>query len=298
MKIALFGFTGFLGANLQAQLSNVLPVNIREKNWKNDVQYDASIFINCIGKAHDHKGKATYEEFYTANVEIVKDIYSEFLKSDAELLIHISSIAAVEENERIDILTEESVCRPQSFYGRSKQAAEKFLLEQNLPLGKKIVILRPTMIHGEGDKGNLILLYKIVSSGIPYPLGAFHNSRSFIGVDNLIFVINEIIHQKKSVSSGIYNICDDQPLSTRRIIDIISEITKKKYTIWALPKKSITVLAIIGDKMSLPINSKRLGKMTSNLLVSNKKIKNELGIAKLPFSAEDGMRKTIASFNK
>lgn len=254
------------------------------------------MFINCIGKAHDHKGTATEHDFYFANYELAKVLFEEFLKSNAQLFIHISSIAAVEENERTEVLTENSVGNPQSHYGKSKKAAEEYLLKQNIPLGKKLVILRPTMIHGEGDKGNLTLLYKIISKGIPYPLGAFKNSRTFVTVDNVAFLMNEIIKKYKEMESGIYHITDDEPLSTQKIIEIIGQAKGKKPIILSLPKFLINGLAKIGDMISLPINSKRLKKMTSNLIVSNQKIKTALNIDSLPITAEEGMKKTIESF--
>ena len=101
--------------------------------------------------------------------------------------IHISSIAAVEENERTEVLTENSVANPQSHYGKSKSSGRIFT--QTKPsVREKDFILRPTMIHGEGDKGNLTLFYKIISKGIPYPLGAFQNSRTFFSIDNVVFL--------------------------------------------------------------------------------------------------------------
>ena len=51
--------------------------------------------------------------------------------------------------------------------------------------GKKVYILRPCMIHGPGNKGNLNLLYGVVSKGMPWPLGAFENRRSFTSIGNL-----------------------------------------------------------------------------------------------------------------
>lgn len=152
------------------------------------------------------------------------------------------------------------------------------------------------MIHGEGDKGNLTLLYKIISKGIPYPLGAFQNSRTFISVDNVVFLMNEIIKKHKEMESGIYHITDDESLSTQKIIEIIGTAIVKKPLILSPPKFLINVLAKFGDMISLPINSKRLKKMTSNLIVSNHKIKTALKIDSLPITAEDGMKKTIESF--
>ena len=297
MKIALFGSTGFVGQHLLDGLeAEIIPVNIRKIAWESQIPADVDAFINCIGKAHDHKGAATEHDFYFANYELVKVLFEEFLKSNAQIFIHISSIAAVEENERKEVLTEDSVGNPQSHYGKSKKAAEEYLLKQSLPSGKKNFILRPTMIHGEGDKGNLTLLYKIISKGIPYPLGAFQNSRTFISVDNVVFLMNEIIKKHKEMESGIYHITDDEPLSTKKIIEIIGEAKGKKPIVLSPPKFLINSLAKMGDMISLPINSKRLKKMTSNLIVSNQKIKTALNIDSLPISAEEGMKKTIESF--
>ena len=296
-KTLLFGSNGFLGSHLQSKLvGEVMGVNIRQHHWQENIAHDANVFINCIAKAHDHKGTATEHDFYFANYELVMVIFEEFLKSNAQLFIHISSIAAVEENERKEVLTEDSVGNPQSHYGKSKKAAEEYLLKQSLPSGKKLFILRPSMIHGEGDKGNLTLLYKIISKGIPYPLGAFQNSRTFISVDNVVFLMNEIIKKYKEMESGIYHITDDEPLSTQKIIDIIGTAKGKKPLILSPPKFLINGLAKIGDMISLPINSKRVKKMTSNLIVSNQKIKTALNIDSLPITAEEGMKKTIESF--
>src|SRR5690606_37898463 len=103
---------------------------------------------------------------------------------------------------------EDSSCNPISWYGHSKRTAEKWLLEQHLPPGKKLVILRPPMVHGPGDKGNLGLLYKLISKGIPYPLASFDNRRSFISIDNFSFFIEQIITHHEKMDSGIYHIAD------------------------------------------------------------------------------------------
>lgn len=93
---------------------------------------------------------------------------------------------------------------------------------------KKIIILRPPLVHGEGDKGNLELLYKFISKGIPYPLSAFQNSRSFLSIDNFIFFLKEIISNQDKLDSGIYHIADDEVLSTKEILEIIKRVENKK----------------------------------------------------------------------
>lgn len=301
MKIAVFGATGFLGLNLQKALEanfDLQKISLRHKNWCSEIEDKTNIFINLVGKAHDHKGSATAEDFFYANVELTKNIYNAFLQSSAKAFIHISSIAAVEETESIKKLTELDACHPFSHYGKTKREAELWLLAQKLPTDKKLIILRPPMIHGPEDKGNLGFLYKIISKGIPYPLSAFQNHRSFLSIYNFNFYIEEIICAIDLLESGIYHISDDESISTNQIISIIKTIEHKNIPNLSLPKFFVKIIAKLGDIIPIPLNSNRLKKMTSNLLVSNQKIKQALKVEQLPLTAEEGLAKTIQSFKK
>lgn len=292
---AILGASGFIGQNLLNKIAGSFGVSLRDENWRDKI-FTTDVIINLVGKAHDHKGNATEQDFRFANFELAKEIFNEFLKSDAKLLIHISSIGAVEEFESEKPLSEEDTCKPFSSYGKTKREAEEWLLNQELPSGKKLIILRPPMVHGQGDKGNLGLLYKMISKGIPYPLASFENKRSFISINNLSFLIQQIIEKNKSLDSGIYHVADDELLSTNKIIELIKKIENKKVPNLSLPKNFVKLMAKIGDVVPIPLNSIRLKKMTGNLPVSNQKIKTALGIQKLPLSAEEGLTKTIKSF--
>jgi nucleoside-diphosphate-sugar epimerase len=298
--ILLFGHTGFIGKNLSSYLvtKNHQVTTLSLRNEKLDNSNSNDIYINLIGKAHDHSGKATENDFFYANYELTREIFENFIQSQATLFLQVSSIAAVEEKSHNGILDENQVSKPTTAYGRSKHMAEEYLINFDLPPNKKIVIIRPTMVHGPGDKGNLTLLYKIVSKGIPYPLGMFKNQRSFLSVDNLNFIIEKIIEKKQTILSGVYNIADDQPLSTEEIIQIIGIVSNKECRVWNIPKLFIYKIARLGDFFNLPLNTKRLGKMTSNLVVSNQKIKEALQIKNLPITAQEGLEITIKSFAK
>ena len=215
-----------------------------------------SIIINLIGKAHDHAGEATEEDYYLVNFEYAKLLFTEFLNSKAKLFIHISSIAAVEEYGTKDKLVEGSTCHPISFYGKSKFAAEKWLLEQQLPFGKQLVILRPPMVHGKGDKGNLGLLYKFIAKGIPYPLTAYENQRSFISIQNFNFFIEQIIKNHTELKLNLYHISDDEALSTKEIIEVISKTLNKKPFNLKVPKIIVNTIAKIGDIIQLKAGEK------------------------------------------
>ena len=222
------------------------------------------------------------------------------------------------EGEYVD---EEVTPAPKGPYGESKIKAEEYILQKfrdeslefrdsgelevesekafqdegiKMKDEKKTYILRPCMIHGPGNKGNLNLLYQVVRKGIPWPLGAFENKRTFTSVDNLTFIIEGLL--EKDVESGIYNINDDEAVSTNELIEIICQAVGKKPRIWRIPKGLMTCCARCGDALHLPLNSERLQKLTENYIASNKKIKKALGIDQLPVRAKDGLHKTIVNF--
>lgn len=161
---------------------------------------------------------------------------------------------------------------------------------------KKVFILRPCMIHGKGNKGNLNLLYKIVAKNIPWPLGAFENKRSFCSIDNLLFVIKELV-TKNDITPGIYNIADKDALSTNEVIGLIAQVKSKKPFVLRLPKPLIQGMAKLGDVFHFPLNTERLQKLTESYVVSNKKIVTALG-CDLPVSSKDGLLNTFKTFSK
>jgi nucleoside-diphosphate-sugar epimerase len=171
--------------------------------------------------------------------------------------------------------------------------AEEYIQNQELPTGKFYYILRPCMIHGVGNKGNLNLLYNFVDKGIPYPLAAFGNKRSFLTVENLCFVVENLL--RKEIPSGIYQVADDEPLSTNEVVKILASSLNKKPILWAIPTTLVRLIAKFGDIIGLPLNTERLNKMTDNYIVSNKRIKDALGIS-FPISAKEGMLRTAKSF--
>ena len=152
------------------------------------------------------------------------------------------------------------------------------------------------MIHGPGNKGNLNLLYNVVSKGIPWPLGAFDNRRTFTSVENVCFAVKGLLTE--NVASGIYNMGDDEALSTNELIEEICKSLGKKAHIWRLPKGLMNGVAKVGGWLHLPLNPLRMQKLTENYVVSNAKIKAALGIDRMPVRARDGLIDTIRSFGQ
>lgn len=228
--------------------------------------------------------------------------------------ILFSSVKAVA--DRVEgVLTEEALPDPQTPYGQSKLEAEELLR----PLSGKATpgqggrkdeskngcqadagivryILRPCMIHGPGNKGNLNLLYGVVRKGLPWPLGAFENRRSFASIGNVCAVVEGLL--TGDVEQGVYQVADDEALSTNDLIALMAETLNKPTRIWRVSKGWACGLARVGDVLRLPLNSERLKKLTESYVVSNAKIKAALGWERMPVAARDGMRKTLESFGQ
>ena len=324
MNILITGIHGFVGSNLVVALKEShtlygLDIITPEKegvtktfSWKdietisfpmqNLPKFDA--IIHLAGKAHDTKNQSAAQVYFDINTGLTQKIFDFFLESSAKRFIFFSSVKAAADSVVGDMLTEDVIPTPVGPYGESKIAAEEYILSKlrsehgelkvAMQRDKRVYILRPCMIHGPGNKGNLNLLYNVVKKGIPWPLGDFENKRSFTSIDNLCYVVEGLL--TKDVASGIYHMGDDEALSTNELIALMCEAMGKEPHIWKMNRKMMEGCAGLGTLLHLPLNTERLRKLTENYVVSNEKIKSALGIDRMPVRAADGIMKTIRSF--
>jgi nucleoside-diphosphate-sugar epimerase len=244
------------------------------------------------GKAHDTNNVDRPGDYYEVNTELTKKVFDAFLQSTARVFIILSSVKAAA--DVVDgVLTEEVNPNPTTHYGKSKLLAEQYILAQPIPKGKRIYIIRPCMIHGPGNKGNLNLLYSVVKKKLPWPLAAFNNQRSFCSIDNLCFVIQELL-VRDDIHSGIYNVADSETISTNDLIRQIAISLSKNVRFLSISPYLIRQLASIGNVFHLPLNSERLTKLTESYIVSNQKLMNAIG-KPMPLSLIEGLQKTLNS---
>jgi len=309
MKFLITGAYGFVGTNLCRYLvgrgHECIALDIPAAR-REDVPYagffswddlDASEFrlqisqcdcvVHLAGKAHDLKKVASEQSYFDINVGLTQRIFDTTRKAvekagGRRTFVYFSSSKASADGNA---------------YGRSKLAAEKWLQDQQLATNAQqltTIILRPAMIHGPGNRGNLNLLWGIARRGIPWPLAAFENRRSFTSIGNICAVVEAIPGSK--LMFQIFGVADDEMLSTNRLIELIAEACGRRAKLWRLPQGLMRFAARVGDLLHLPLNTERIEKLTENSFVDNSALKAALGWAQMPVRAEDGMRETLASF--
>ena len=268
MRILMTGSHGFVGTNLVELLSSDHEI-IRWDVRSDEALPDCDAVIHLAGKAHDTKNVSREEAYYEVNTGLTKKIFDAFLKSAAKKFIFFSSIKALDGD---------------TAYAKSKKAAEEYICgkfrDECLEFrDKKVFILRPCMIHGKGVKGNLPLLFNFVKRGLPWPLAAFENQRSYASMGNVTYIVDRLLCS--DVEFGVYNICDDEPISTNALIRLMSECLGMKGRLLRVPKGLIKIGARVGDYLHLPLNTERLGKLTENYVIDNCDVKRALGISSI-----------------
>ena len=284
MKFLITGAYGFVGTNLCKYLAEkgheCLALDIPAAK-RDGVPY-ASFYtwdeldklpvvdavVHLAGKAHDLKKVASEQSYFDINVGLTEKI---FAAAKTTRFIYFSSSKADANGNA---------------YGRSKLAAEQFL-------NGRAIVLRPAMIHGPGNKGNLNLLWGIARRGLPWPLAAFENKRSFTSIANICAAVEALCERGEN---GIYPIADDEMISTNRLIELIAETCGKRAKLWRVPKGVMRMVAKIGDVLHLPLNTERIVKLTEDSFVNNSHLKSQLGWKRMPICAEEGMRRTLRSF--
>lgn len=314
MKMLITGIHGFVGSNLVAYLAPkngiygldiIAPEKdgvVKTYSWEDldaGLVPEVDAIVHLAGKAHDTKNQSAADVYFKVNTGLTQKIFDYFLAHPTIKKFVLFSTAKAAADKVEGVLTEDVVPSPVGPYGESKIAAEQYILNtmKKRPdefKDRGVYIFRPCMIHGPGNKGNLNLLYNVVKKGIPWPLGAFENRRTFTSIENICFAVNGVLTQ--DVVSGIYNMGDDEALSTNELIEEICQSLGKRAHIWRLPKGLMNGIARVGGFLHLPLNQERLRKLTENYVSSNAKIKKALGVDCMPVTARDGLKKTLASF--
>jgi nucleoside-diphosphate-sugar epimerase len=291
-NILVTGATGFIGGhllpvlhkkNLQITLAvrNDLPEKLNpdykvfnvgeiEENtdWTEALK-EVDTVIHLAARAHQLNDQAINPEaeFLRINCEGTEALVKQAIASGVKHFIFISSIGAMGTLSE-QILTEKSPCHPDSPYGRSKLQAEQALIElcQNSPM--TWTILRPTLVYGIGNPGNMERLMKLVKTGFPLPLGSIKNRKSFVYVGNLVDAIITCINQPNA-KNQTFIVSDGDDLSTTDLIRRLGKALRKSPLLLPVPAELLRLTtkllgkADIGDRLlgSLQVDSSKIRQM-------------------------------------
>lgn len=279
-KLLITGSNGFIGnyfINNYKSKYNIETFSFLKDDINSlDCRYlDAVFHLSAL--VHQ-MGGASASEYEKINVTQTIELAKKAKESGVKNFVFMSTVKVYgEETNRK--YTENTVCNPEDDYGKSKLKAEQELqkLEDE---DFKISIIRTPIVYGYGVKANIKNLINLVNKVPVLPFGKIKNKRSMVYIGNLCHLVDEIIIQKKS---GIFLACDDEPLSTSKLIELIAKNLDKKIYLIKIPFFA-TLLKILK-----PSFHKRL---YGSLEVDNNITKEKLNLIN-PYSVENGVRLMI-----
>lgn len=277
MKLLITGSNGFIGnyfINNYKSKYNIKTFSFL-KDDINTLDCNTIDIVFHLSALVHQMGGASANEYEKINVIQTIELAKKAKESGVKHFVFMSTVKVYGE-ETNSKYTENTVCNPEDDYGKSKLKAEQELQkleDENF----KISIIRTPIVYGYGVKANIKNLINLVNKVPVLPFGKIKNKRSMVYIGNLCHLVDEIIIQKKS---GIFLACDDEPLSTSKLIDLIVKNLAKKTYLIKIPFFE-TLLKILK-----PSFHKRL---YGSLEIDNTITKEKLNL-KNPYSVEDGVR--------
>lgn len=244
------------------------------------------VVIHSAARAHimNEESVDSLAEYRRVNVEGTLNLARQAAKVGVKRFIFISSIKVNGEKTSLDKpFTADDLPSPQDAYGQSKLEAEHGLQQLAVETGIEVVIIRPPLVYGAGVKGNFASMIQLVAKGIPLPLGAVHNQRSLVALDNLVDLIITCVDHP-AAANQVFLAGDGQDLSTTELLRGVSRAMGR--SLWLIPVPAFL----------LRMGAKVLGKqamadrLLGSLRVDISKARELLGWQP-PVSVDEGLRR-------
>ncbi len=229
--ILVTGANGYVGSSFIKRFSEKYEFrtfSLQKNKIEMSIFDKVDTIIHCAALVHQ-KIKHSDNKYYEINVNYPLSLAKKAKENGVKQFVFISTIAVYGDDKKV--LTENTTCTPINSYGKSKLEAERKLLNLN-DENFKVSIIRPPMIYGKDAPGNIDSLVKLILKIRLLPFASIENKRSFISIQNLCNMINEVLIQKKS---GIFLASDNESISTSQLIKLIGNSLDKNIYLIKIP---------------------------------------------------------------
>lgn len=230
---------------------------------------DVQVVVHLAGRAHMIQDRTKALGAYRiVNLEGTENLARQAVQSGVRRLVFVSSVKVNGEATPSRPFTESDRPDPEDPYGITKWEAEQALAEVAAETGLEISVLRPPLVHGPGVKGNLLRLMDAVRQGRAFPLGAVHNKRSLLGLENLCAALMLCVEHAKT---GTYLLADKEPVSSPELVRILARAMARPVRMYAVPLPLMELAAKLLKKQP------EFRRLTGSLEVDPTRIQTELG---------------------
>lgn len=295
--IVLTGTTGYIGQNLtkfyDSKSKKNKSISLRFQNWYKMMPQETETIIHLAAINQNPQDSAFDEEYFRVNTELTAKLFRYFMSSKAKTFIFISTTALAD--KQLTHITESSVVQPIDPFLKSKYEAEQFIQKQELPAGKRAIILRVAPLYGRETKSILHNTF-IQCKTFPWFYGALDAKHSFCHIDNLTEIIYRIT-ENPEFASGIYNVADEEPIDSIQFVNWMAEVLEKKASIYNVPRGLLNLIAKLGNVFQWSFNTQKLFEKSQSRIVNCNKIKDTLQLEKMPVNTQAAVLKTIEYYN-
>jgi len=205
-------------------------------DWKQALDGVETI-IHCAARVHildESNNPDSLQKFRAINTQATTHLAQLAIKHKVRRFIFLSSIGVLGTTSNASPFTDDTIPNPMTPYTLSKFEAEQNL--KQLAKDIEIVIVRPPLVYGHGVSGNFDKLLKLISKGLPIPLGGIRNKRQFLGIDNLIDFIMHCVDSPLAANQT-FLIADKEVVSTTELIRLIAKLMGGKVFLLPIPQQ-------------------------------------------------------------
>ena len=261
-----------------------------ETDWAEAVK-GVDVVVHAAARVHLLRDTAAdpLAEFRRTNVAGTMRLALQAAAAGARRFVFISSVKVHGElTQPGQPFTAEDVPAPADSYAISKCEAEEGLRQVANKTGLEVVVIRPVLVYGPGVKANFRTVLWWVHQGIPLPLGALHNLRSFVALDNLVDLILTCVRHPAAAGRA-FLVSDGEDLSTTLLLRRVAAALGTRPRLIPV---SATVLCSVARLMNKADIAQRL---CASLQVDIRKTRELLGWAP-PVGMDDALKQMAKRF--